>query len=90
MSSTSPLSSSVPDLGTRIIYMGLFALVFWLLSWVVALTAIGQLLVRATSGRRSAPLDELGRGLGAYLRQVVEFLTFASDIVPYPFTGWPG
>jgi hypothetical protein len=90
MSFTQPLPHSVPDLGTRIIYMALFALVFWLLSWAVALTAIGQLLVRATSGRPSDELTRLGAGLAAYMRQVIEFLTFASEIVPYPFTAWPG
>jgi hypothetical protein len=91
MSSTQPLSHTVSDLGTRIVYMALFALVFWVLCWTLALTAIGQLLVCALNhGRTSSELTRLGAGLGAYARQVIEFLTFASDIVPYPFTAWPG
>jgi hypothetical protein len=90
MSSTQPLPQSVPDLGTRIVYMVLFAFVFWLLCWILTLTAIGQLLVRATSGQNSHDLTRLGAGLGAYARQIIEFLTFVSEIVPYPFTAWPG
>jgi hypothetical protein len=89
MSSTQPLPHSVPDLGTRIVYMVLFAFVFWVLCWVLALTSIGQLLVRAT-GNTSNDLTRLGAGLGAYARQVIEFLTFVSEIVPYPFSAWPG
>jgi hypothetical protein len=91
MSSTQSLPHSVPDLGTRIIYMALFALVFWVLCWTLALTAIGQLVVCAMNGgRTSGDLTRLGAGLAAYARQIIEFLTFASETVPYPFTPWPG
>jgi hypothetical protein len=89
MSSQHPSRQSDPDLSTRIIYMALFALVFWVLSWAVALTAIGQLLVRATSGEPSGDLARLGAGLAAYMRQIIQFLTFVSEVVPYPFTAWP-
>jgi hypothetical protein len=90
MSSSQPLPHSAPDLGTRILYMALFALVFWVLCWTLALTAVGQLLVCALNhGRTSADLTRLGAALGAYARQVIEFLTFASDRVPFPFSPWP-
>jgi hypothetical protein len=90
-SSTQPLPHSVSDLGTRILYMAFFALVFWVLCWALALTALAQLLTCALSGGRpGSELARLGRGLGSYARQVIEFLTFASDIVPYPFGAWPG
>lgn len=92
MSSSSSLPQSVPDLGTRIVYMVLFGFVFWLLCWAVALTAIGQLLVRATTQQPSEELTRFGSHLSAYLRHVAEYLTFATEIVPYPFSrgGWPG
>jgi len=91
MSSSQPLPHSAPDLPTRIIYMILFALVFWVLCWTLALTAMGQLVVCALNhGRSSSDLTRLGAGLGAYARQVIEFLTFASDVLPYPFSAWPG
>jgi hypothetical protein len=91
MSSSQPLPHSVPDLGTRIIYMAFFALVFWVLGWTLALTALGQLLMCAfNGGRPSSELTRLGAGLGAYARQIIEFLTFAGDQVPYPFSPWPG
>lgn len=90
MSSSQPLPQAVPDMGTRIIYMVLFALVFWVLCWTLALTAIGQLLVCAlNNGRTSSDLTRLGAGLGAYARQIIEFLTFASETVPFPFKPWP-
>jgi hypothetical protein len=89
MSSQHPFRQGDPDLSTRIIYMVLFALVFWVISWTVALTAIGQLLVRATHGEPSTDLTRLGAGLAAYMRQIIQFLTFVSEVLPYPFTSWP-
>ena len=39
------------------------------------------------------PLDslvELGQEIGTYLRSVVNFLTFASEEMPFPVSSWPG
>lgn len=90
MSSTPPpLSASMPDIGIRVLYMILFAVVFWLLCWALVVTAVGQLILRLATGQPAAELTRFGAGLGAYARQVIEFLTFASDVVPWPFAPWP-
>jgi hypothetical protein len=39
-----------------------------------------------------APNDRLlafGRSLGRYLQQLANFLTFASEEIPFPFSDWP-
>ena len=77
------------DLGERILYMLLFALVFWIVCWILALTAIAQLLVRLLSGRASPELARFGGGLARYTKEVVEYLTFATDRVPYPVGEFP-
>jgi hypothetical protein len=89
MSSTPPLSQSVPDVGVRVLYMALFAVVFWLLCWALAVIAVAQLVLRLTAGHPNSELARVGAGLGVYARQIIDFLTFASETVPYPFTAWP-
>lgn len=79
----------VGGLGERTLYMLLFALVFWIVSWILALTAIAQLLMRLLSGRASPELVRFGAGLARYTREIVEFLTFATDRVPYPVGEFP-
>jgi hypothetical protein len=78
------------ELGTRIVYMLLFAVVFWILCWVLAVTAIAQLCLRLLNGHPGAEVTRFGAALARYARQVIEFLTFVSDSLPYPFTAWPG
>ncbi|HZO22264.1 MAG TPA: DUF4389 domain-containing protein [Steroidobacteraceae bacterium] len=76
-------------LGIRVVYMLLFAVAFWIVCWALALTALMQLCVRLLNGRPSTEVKRFGEALGRYAKQVIEFLTFASEILPYPFTAWP-
>lgn len=77
------------DLGVRVLYMLLFAIVFWIVSWTLAITAIAQLLIRLSSGRPSAELARFGGSLARYTSQIVEYLTFVTERVPYPIGEFP-
>jgi hypothetical protein len=76
-------------LGIRVLYMVLFAIAFWMLIWVLAVTVIAQLILTLLGGQRSAELLRFGKGLSSYISQVVEFLTFLTDRPPFPFAPWP-
>ena len=89
MSVPQPVPPGGPDLGLRVLYMVLFAVIFWILMWVLALTAVAQLVLRVVNGRPLPELTRFGAGLGRYAREVIEFLTFATEYVPYPFSPWP-
>ena len=81
--------SATPDLGIRVIYMLLFGVVFWVLCWILVATTIVQLIVRLLNGRPNPDLLRFGASLARYARQVIEFLTFVTDLTPYPFASWP-
>jgi hypothetical protein len=34
-------------------------------------------------------LVSFGRSMGSYVRQIVNFLTFATEEIPFPFSEWP-
>jgi hypothetical protein len=84
-----PVVPAGPDLGLRVLYMVLFAVIFWILVWVLAVTSVVQLVLRLVNGRPQPELMRFGTGLGRYAREVIEFLTFATESVPYPFSPWP-
>ena len=77
------------DLGVRVLCMVLFAIVFWIVSWTIAVTAIAQLLVRLGTGRASAELARFGGALARYTTQIIEYLTFVTERVPYPMGEFP-
>jgi len=84
-----PVGPPAPDLGIRVIYMLLFAVIFWVLCWVLGAATVAQLLVRLLNGRPNADLARFGASLARYARQIIEFLTFVTEIAPYPFAAWP-
>jgi hypothetical protein len=81
--------NATPDLGIRVIYMLIFAAVFWLVCWILAATAIVQLIVRLLNGRPHSDLVRFGAALARYARQIIEYLTFVTELAPYPFAAWP-
>jgi hypothetical protein len=77
------------DLGVRFLYMVLFAVVFWIVSWTLAVTAIAQFFMRLLTGHISPELARFGAGIARYTKQIVEYLTFVTDRVPYPVGEFP-
>jgi len=86
---TEPIRSELPPLALRVLYMIVFAVVFWILAWTLAVTAVLQLVLTLLSARPQPELVRFGRGLAQYARQIIEFLTFATDAAPFPFAPWP-
>lgn len=92
-SSTTPAGGSpgnASELGMRVLYMVVFAFALWVLAWVLAATALAQLVLKLVNGRPSEDLARFGGGLGRYAGQVVAWLTFAEERLPFPFSDWPG
>jgi hypothetical protein len=47
------------------------------------------LILTLLASQPNAELVRFGRGLGRYCQHIIEFLTFASDQVPFPVSPWP-
>lgn len=86
--STVPTSSQ-DALGMRLLHLVLFAVVFWMTCWAVAVTTIVQLAFRVFAGAPSPELRRFGAGLARYAGQLVAYLSFASDRLPFPLGDWP-
>jgi hypothetical protein len=82
-------ASTAESLGLRLLHMIIFAVVFWVLCWAVAITALAQLGFRVFAAAPSPDLRRFGSGLGRYAGQVIAYLSFASDVLPFPFSDWP-
>ena len=73
----------------RVIYMLLMALAFQVCGAVLCIVVVIQFVMVLLNDVPNVRLVSLGRGLGNYLRQIVNFLTFASEELPFPFSAWP-
>ena len=73
----------------RGLFMLLMALAYQVSGTVVCFVTVIQFLIMLLNDKPNARLVSFGRSLGRYLKQIVDFLTFAIEEIPFPFNDWP-
>jgi Domain of unknown function (DUF4389) len=73
----------------RLVFMLLFALIFYISELVLFAVAALQFLWKLFTGDVNGRLTAFGANLGEFLRRVVLFLTFNTEQMPFPFSDWP-
>jgi hypothetical protein len=88
--------NDTPDIPTinrniwiRGLFMLLMALSFQVSGTVVCFVTVIQFLIMLLNGTPNARLVSFGRSMGRYLKQIVDFLAFAAEEIPFPFSEWP-
>lgn len=89
MSQESVVTSNERNIIIRGLYMLLMAVAWQISGTVLLVVSVIQFLVALFTGTPLPRLAGFGRSLGAYTRQVVNFLTFSTEEVPFPFSDWP-
>lgn len=73
----------------KVLYLFLFYLIYGLTDVVLMVITIIQTLLNLFTGEPSESLQSAGRSLGVYVKQISEYLSYASEQKPYPFSDWP-
>ena len=73
----------------RLVFMLLFAVVAYLAAGVVVLLAFVQAVHGFFSGEPNLRLIKFSASVNRYIFQITSFLTYNSDVKPYPFADWP-
>jgi hypothetical protein len=58
-------------------------------NWVLAAVVLVQVCWSLITANTSERLRDFGSSLGQYLRQIVRFITYNSEDMPFPFADWP-
>jgi hypothetical protein len=77
------------DTWVRLAYMLLFGVIFYVGQFVVGLVALIQFFHKLVTGAAHARLVVFGDGLGTYYHEVISFLSFRTERIPFPFSPWP-
>lgn len=87
-----PTKSNLTNKGTwmRLIYMIFFTVIFNVAELVIGVVVVVQFFFKLLTGRANERLQNLGHKLAAYIQQIIRFLTFYTEDMPYPFGEWPG
>ena len=73
----------------RLLYVGLFAIIYWVAEVVLVAIVVIQFGFVLISGERNDKLLQLGAGVSKFIYQILRFVTFNTDSKPFPFSDWP-
>lgn len=74
----------------RIAFMLALGVALYVASVVLTLLTIAQAVFSLLTGKDNENLRALGKDLSTYVHQILEFLTYNSELKPFPFSPYPG
>lgn len=88
---TDPQTPTLPkrNVWLRALLMILMAMAFYLTTMLLCALSVVQFVLALVSDVPNARLCAFGQGLGRYLRQIADFVSFATEDAPFPFSDWP-
>jgi len=73
----------------RLLFMLLFSVIYSVAEVVLVMVVVFQFFCVLLTGSRNDKVLSLGSQLSSFIYQIVRYLTYNSDIRPYPFSDWP-
>ncbi len=74
------------DRWMRLLYMVVFAIIGYAVYWLIVFLAVVQFGLVLLTGQPNENLKDFAAKLDAYLKSVTDFLGYASDMLPFPFS----
>ncbi len=73
----------------RGLYIALFFLVFYLIWYFFVAIAVFQLIYNLVFSKSNVQILKISETANQYFLEVLRFITFTSDVAPFPSTSWP-
>jgi len=86
---TNEISNSSGTVWKRGLYILLFAFLLGVAKFVTFVVVMLQLILMVLNNTPNTQLLVFGQSLSTYTYQMMLFLTFNSEVQPYPFSEWP-
>ncbi len=69
--------------------MALFAFAFRVVEWMVVFLALFQFIYEWIQNRPNITIRNIGERLTYFMEQIIKYLTYQSDQIPFPFSDLP-
>ncbi len=73
----------------RSLFMVLFLIIYRIVDILVLLVAVSQWIYTLLTGDSNASLSRFALGLAAYAVQIIHYLSYNTEVKPFPFNDWP-
>lgn len=86
---TKPAAKQDKALYIRALFILLYCLIAYVSAFVVVLIAIFQFFSQLLVKKTNEHLLSFSKSLSIYLFEIIYFITFNTDEMPFPFKPWP-
>jgi hypothetical protein len=73
----------------RGLYIAAFFVIFYFIWYFFVAIAVFQLIHNLAFSYSNAQILRISETANQYFLDVLRFITFTSDVIPFPFTSWP-
>lgn len=73
----------------RLVFMVLFAIAYSVAEVVFFALVIFQFLAKAVTGSLNEKVSTFSASLIVYIKQILDFLSYADETRPFPLSDWP-
>ena len=73
----------------RLVFMILFAIAYSVAEIVFFALVIFQFLAKAITGELNEKVSTFSASVVIYIKQILDFLSYADETRPYPLSDWP-
>ncbi len=77
------------DFWQRGLYVIFFMFIYGLSNSLVICVVFFQFVTLIITGKTNSLLLGFSQGLNAYIHQIISYLSFNTDLRPFPFSVWP-
>lgn len=78
-----------PEQWLRVLFMAALVVALYVVGLMLTLVTVGQVLFSLVTGSDNDNLRALGKSLTLYVKQILDFLTYNSEVKPFPFSPYP-
>lgn len=89
MNENADTTTNKRNIWMRGVFMLLMGFALQVCGTVIFIVSVIQFVMTLLTDTPNARLVLFGRSLGRYLQQLVNFLTFVTEEIPFPFNDWP-
>lgn len=84
-----PEQSNTKSIWIKGLYLLFFLLIGYLVGVITFFIVIVQFIFNAILKKPNEQLQDFGQSLGMYFHDIILFVTYNSDEMPFPFKKWP-
>ena len=77
------------DVWIRGLFIIIFGVIFYFLYGIIWLLVVFQFITKVITGNLNENLSKFSSGLTSYAMQILHYITFQSEVRPFPFSPWP-